>query len=127
MVDLLWREGSWLAISIAAPNAAVKSLNGGGVPLEVGRGIRYAAFPVRPPETGGDPMPTGTFVYRTEAERLAIEAAIAFVAEMHHLALAAPTGQVLDACEQHALGRGCDLLRSTLQQAAQARVDQAGR
>jgi hypothetical protein len=31
-------------------------------------------------------MPTGTFDYRSEAERLAIERAIAFVAEMHALA-----------------------------------------
>ena len=62
------------------------------------------------------------FVYQTDAERRAIEAAIAFVAEMHQLALAAPHGQVLGLCEQQALGPGRDLLRSTLQQAVQARV-----
>jgi hypothetical protein len=70
-------------------------------------------------------MPTGTFEYRDDAERRAIEAAIAFVTEMHHLAAAAPTGQVLALCEQQALDSGRALLRSTLQQAVQARADQA--
>ena len=70
-------------------------------------------------------MPTGTFEYRSEQERLAIERAIASVAEMHSLAQAAPDGQVLHACEGMALDKGRDLLRSTLQQAAQARVDAA--
>ena len=67
-------------------------------------------------------MPTGTFEYRSEQERVAIERAVAFVAEMHSLAQAAPDGQVLHAREGHALGAGRDLLRATLQQAAQARV-----
>jgi hypothetical protein len=70
-------------------------------------------------------MPTGTFEYRSDPERLAIERAIAFVAEMHSLAQSAADGQVLRACEAHALGAGRDLLRCTLQQAAQARVDAA--
>ena len=70
-------------------------------------------------------MPTGTFEYRSEQERIAIQRAIAFVAEMHALAQAAPDGQILHACEGHALGAGRDLLRSTLQQAVQARVDAA--
>jgi hypothetical protein len=67
-------------------------------------------------------MPTGTFEYRTEPERVAIERAVAFVAEMHSLAQAAPDGQILHACEGHALDAGRDLLRSTLQQAVQTRV-----
>ena len=62
-------------------------------------------------------MPTVTFEYRSEQERVAIERAVAFVAEMHSLAQAAPDGQVLHACEGHALDAGRDLLRSTLQQA----------
>jgi len=70
-------------------------------------------------------MPTGTFAYRRDEERRALEAAIAFVAEMHHLALTAPAGQVLPLCEQQALGPGRDLLRATLQRAVQARADQA--
>jgi hypothetical protein len=70
-------------------------------------------------------MPTGTFAYRTEPERLAIERAVAFVAQMYDLAQTAPDGRVLSACEAQALGAGRDLLRSTLQQAAQARIDAA--
>lgn len=70
-------------------------------------------------------MPTGTFEYRSEQERVAIERAIAFVAEMHSLAQAAPQGQVLHACEGHALDAGRALLRCALQQAVQARVDAA--
>ena len=70
-------------------------------------------------------MPTVTFEYRSEPERVAIERAVAFVAEMHTLAQAAPDGQILHACEGHALDAGRDLLRSTLRQAVQARVDAA--
>jgi hypothetical protein len=70
-------------------------------------------------------MPTGTFEYRSERERVAIERAIAFVAEMHELAQATPDGQVLHACEGHALDCGRDLLRLTLRRAVQARVDAA--
>ena len=70
-------------------------------------------------------MPTGTFEYQTPEERLAIEAAIAFVTEMQKLALTAPAGQVLAACEQHALGSGRQLLKDTLASATQARVANA--
>ncbi len=70
-------------------------------------------------------MPTGTFEYQTAEERLAIEAAIAFVSEMRQLALTAPAGQVLAACERHALGQGRQLLKDTLANAAQARVEGA--
>jgi hypothetical protein len=70
-------------------------------------------------------MPTVTFAYRSEQERVAIERAVAFVAEMHSLAQVAAEGQILHACEGHALDAGRDLLRSTLQQAVQARVDVA--
>jgi hypothetical protein len=70
-------------------------------------------------------MPTGTFAYRTDTERLAIERAIAFVTELHDLAQAAPPGQVLDRCEGQALDQGRALLQATLQQAVQTRVDAA--
>lgn len=70
-------------------------------------------------------MATGTFDYRTDAERKTIELAIAFVSEVHDLALAAPSGHVLDQCEQQATDRGRDLLRSTLEQAVPARIDAA--
>jgi hypothetical protein len=72
-------------------------------------------------------MPTGTFEYQTPEEGLAIEAAIAFVSEMRTLALAAPPGHVLAACEQRALDRGRQLLRDTVAKASQARVAHAGK
>ena len=70
-------------------------------------------------------MPTGTFDYRDDAERVAIERAIAFVTQMRDLALNATPGQVLDRCEGLALGTGRDLLRTTLQQAVQTSIDHA--
>ena len=70
-------------------------------------------------------MPTVTFAYRNEQERLAIERAVAFVAEMHSLAQTTPDGQILHACEGHALDAGRDLLRLTLQQAVQLHIDHA--
>lgn len=70
-------------------------------------------------------MPTVTFEYRSEQERATIERAVAFVTEMHCLAQATPEGQILHACEGHALAQGRDLLRFTLRQAVQARVDAA--
>jgi hypothetical protein len=68
-------------------------------------------------------MPTGTFEYHSEAERHAIEQAIAFVAEMHALARTAANGQVLQSCEEHALDAGRQLLQRTLQHAVQVRID----
>jgi hypothetical protein len=70
-------------------------------------------------------MPTVSFEYRSEAERIAMERAVAFVAEMHSLAQTSPDGQILHACEGHALDAGRDLLRATLQQAVQQRIDEA--
>jgi len=70
-------------------------------------------------------MPTVTFEYRDEQERIAIERAVAFVTEMRSLAQAAPDGQILHALEAHALGAGRDLLRCSLQNAAQAGIDGA--
>ena len=51
--------------------------------------------------------------------------AVAFVAQMHDLALSAPPGQVLTACESQALDAGRDVLRATIQDAVQSRVDHA--
>ena len=70
-------------------------------------------------------MLTGTFAYQTEGERLAIEAAIAFVSELHHLAQTAPAGNVLSLTEGQALEQGRDLLRATLASAVQQRIDSA--
>ena len=70
-------------------------------------------------------MPVGTFEYRSESERITMERALAFVAQMHDLALSAPPGQVLDLCEGQALDAGRDFLQTTLQQALQTLIDQA--
>ncbi len=70
-------------------------------------------------------MPTGMFEYRDEGERRTIERALAFVAEMRDLAQTAPDGQVLRLCEEQAVERGRDLLRTTLQETVQARVEAA--
>ena len=56
-------------------------------------------------------MPTLTIAYTTDAERLALEQAIAFVTQLHHLAATAPDGTVLDVCEQAALRDGRTLLK----------------
>lgn len=70
-------------------------------------------------------MPVGTFEYRDEAEKAAIEQHIAFVHQMRDLALDAPHGQVLDRLEGHALDAGRELLRTGLERAVQANVEQA--
>jgi hypothetical protein len=68
-------------------------------------------------------MPTLTIEYTTEAERLALEQAIAFFTQMRHVAATAPDGTVLAACEHLALTDGRRLLRDTLATAVQARAD----
>ena len=70
-------------------------------------------------------MPSVTFEYQTEGELAALRQAAAFIAEMHQLAHAAPAGQVLHLCEARALDHGRRLLRDTLQDAAQTRIDAA--
>jgi hypothetical protein len=67
-------------------------------------------------------MPTLTLEYRTDAERLALEQAIAYVTHLQQLALSAPDGTVLAACEQLALHDGRALLRSTLAAALDGRI-----
>ena len=70
-------------------------------------------------------MPIVTMEYTTEAERLALEQAIAYFAQLRQVAASAPDGTVLDACEQVALDSGRALLRHTLASAVQGRVDAA--
>ena len=67
-------------------------------------------------------MPTLTIEYRDDNERLALEQAIAFVTDLRQLALDAPTGTVVDACESLALDRGRSLLRCSLAASLQARI-----
>jgi len=68
------------------------------------------------------PMPTLTIVYRDDAERLALEQAIAYVAQLRQVAQEATDGSVLAACEQLALAQGRALLRSTLAAALEGRI-----
>jgi hypothetical protein len=70
-------------------------------------------------------MPTLTIEYRDESDRLALEQALAYVTDLRQLALDAPAGTVLDACERIALGRGRALLRSTLAASLPARISAA--
>ena len=60
-----------------------------------------------PDEHGGAQMPTLTIEYRDEDERLALEQAIAYVSRACvRLAIDAPAGTVLEACEGLALEQG---------------------
>jgi hypothetical protein len=70
-------------------------------------------------------MPTLTIEYRTDAERLVLEQAAAFLTQMRQIADTAPGGTVLDACERVALDAGRRLIRDALAQAVQARADAA--
>lgn len=68
-------------------------------------------------------MPTLTIEYATDAERLDLERAIAYVQEIRRLGTTAAPGTVLGACETFALDAGRQLLRDTLAAAVQARAD----
>ena len=68
-------------------------------------------------------MPTLTIAYATDAERLVLEQAIAFFTQMRQMAMDAPDGTVIAACEQLALTDGRQLLRDTLATAVQSRVE----
>lgn len=70
-------------------------------------------------------MPVLTIEYRDDAERLALEQAIAFIAPMRQVAQTAPDGTVLAACEKVALQQGRAVLRSTLANAVQTRIADA--
>jgi hypothetical protein len=67
-------------------------------------------------------MPTLTIEYRDDSERLALEQAIAYVAQLRAVAQDAPDGTVLAACEKLALADGRALLRSTLAAALAGRI-----
>lgn len=68
-------------------------------------------------------MPTLTIEYQTDAERLILEQALAFVAQMRDAGATAPDGAVLAACERVALDSGRRLVRDTLAAAVQDRAD----
>jgi hypothetical protein len=68
-------------------------------------------------------MPTLSIEYQTEAERLILEQALAFFAQMRQVGATAPDGTVLAACERVALDSGRKLVRDTLASAVQSRAD----
>lgn len=68
-------------------------------------------------------MPTLTLDYTTEAERLELERALAYFAEMRRLAATATHGTVLATCERFALEAGRKLLRDNRETTAQAHAD----
>lgn len=68
-------------------------------------------------------MPIFTVEYATEAERLELERAVAYVAEMRRVGATAARGTVLDTCELFALDEGRRLLRNNLAATLQARAD----
>jgi hypothetical protein len=67
-------------------------------------------------------MPTLTVEYTTEAERMELERAVAYLAEMRQLGSTAAHGTVMDACEKLALSAGRRLLRDNLKATVQARA-----
>ena len=68
-------------------------------------------------------MPTFTFECDNEAQLAALRQAAHFLAEMHRLAQSTAPGEVFSALEGHALDAGRQLLRDSLQAAAQQRID----
>ncbi len=68
-------------------------------------------------------MPALTIEYQTEAERLLLEQALAFFAQMRQVGATAPDGTVLAACERVALGSGRRLVRDTLASVVQTRAE----
>ena len=65
-------------------------------------------------------MPTISFQYDTDSERLELERAAAYVSEMRQLGRTAAYGTVLDTLERFARGRA--LLRDNLAATVQARA-----
>jgi hypothetical protein len=70
-------------------------------------------------------MPLLLIEYRDEAERLALEQALACFTQRRQRAATAPDGSVRAACEQRARADGRALLRDTLASAVPARVEAA--
>ena len=67
-------------------------------------------------------MPTLTIEYRDDNERIALEQAIAYLGQLRQVAVTAPSGTVLEACESVALDQGRASLRTTLAAAVHARI-----
>lgn len=68
-------------------------------------------------------MPTLTMAYETDAERMILEQAVAYVSEIRRVGATAPAGTVLAACEEVALVAGRKFVRDSLASAVQSRAD----
>lgn len=68
-------------------------------------------------------MPIFTVEYSTDAERLELERAVAYVAEMRRVGATAAHGTVLNTCELFALDKGRELIRANLASTLQDRAD----
>lgn len=64
--------------------------------------------------------------YQTEAERLILEHALAFCAQVRQVGATAPDGTVLAACERVALDSGRPFVRDALASAVPSRAGTAG-
>jgi hypothetical protein len=69
-------------------------------------------------------MPALTVEYKTESERLLLEAAIAYATTLQTAAITAPGGSVLDICEHVAVEKGKAFLRQSLEQVLQGRIEE---
>jgi hypothetical protein len=67
-------------------------------------------------------MPTLTIEYRDDRERLLLEQALGYLGHLRQVAQTAPAGTVLEACEQVALTKGRELLRTTLATSLESRL-----
>lgn len=70
-------------------------------------------------------MPVMTIEYGDDAERLALEQAVAYVTELRRIAQAAPRGTVLAACEEVVMNAGRGFLRDSLSRALECRIRSA--
>ena len=66
-----------------------------------------------------------TLTVQTPEQEELIRKYHAYVMELDQLALSAPEGQIMDACELAAVTKGRDITRRTLEQAVQRRIDAA--
>ena len=66
-----------------------------------------------------------TVMVANDAELATVMAALAMHRELEDLGRAAPDGSVLEQCEDAAVSKGREFIRSTLQATLQRRVDEA--
>jgi hypothetical protein len=70
-------------------------------------------------------MESATLQAMSPYQRLIVERALALAREMEQTVVAAPQGQALDQCEQLLMRDGRELLRTCLEGALQAGIDEA--